>query len=169
MNLKNYTSEVAPDKSIAAIEKCLIEAGAVGIAKEYKDGRTTGLVFKISFEKHKPPVVVKLPANVEGVHQTMWSEYCSRRNRRHNKTDAHFRAQAERTAWRIMQDWVEVQVSLIKLRQIDALQAFLPYCFDGERTIYQKVVQGGFAALNAPAPEPDPPVDESPNGRTVDV
>lgn len=150
MNLKNYTSEVPADTSIARIERLLVDAGASGIAKEYEGGRVRSLVFKIAFEKDKPPVVIKLPANVARCQHVMWEEHCKKRSNRSRLKDKDFLPQAERTAWRILQDWVEVQVSLIRLRQIDTIQAFLAFCFDGQRTVYERVKQGEFKALLPP-------------------
>lgn len=154
MNLKNYTSETHADVSIARIERMLVDAGAEGIAKEYESGRVSALVFKIAFDKDKPAVVIKLPANVKACQQFMWQEHCRTRSLHSKKTDKDFLPQAERTAWRTMQDWIEVQVSLIKLRQLDPLQAFLAHCFDGKRTVYERVQDGGFKALMPAASEP---------------
>lgn len=39
MNLKNYTSSVPADTTIARIERLLVDGGATGIAKEYEAGR----------------------------------------------------------------------------------------------------------------------------------
>lgn len=161
--LKNYTSEVPAMRSVARIEELLAEAGALGVMKEYSpdgNGKPISITFKMEIP-HTGMTVIKLPANVPMVHETMWRDYKSGPyNSRKNKTSKDFEAQAERTAWRIMQDWVEVQLSLIKLNQIDALQAFLPYCFDGTHTLYEKAKAGGFAAL-LPAPKPEPSTDTS--------
>lgn len=171
MNLKNYTSSVPSSTSIWHIEQALIAAGASAIAKEYDtSGKVTGFVFRLVFEAGQPPATVKLPANVTACHESMWKDHVKNRSFRSRKTSEDFKAQAERTAWRIMQDWVEVQVSLIKIRQIDAMQAFLPFCFDGERTVYEKVKEGGFKALTAPKPEPEPAQPrQNAEGTTIEV
>lgn len=148
-NLKNYTTETSADVSIARIERLLVDAGAAGIAKEYKAGRVDALVFKFPLE-HGRMVVIKLPANVAACQEFMWKQHCDTRSSRSRRTDKDFLPQAERTAWRIMQDWVEVQVSLIKLRQIAPLQAFLAYAFDGRKTVYERVQAGNLPALLPP-------------------
>lgn len=150
MNLKNYTSEVPAESSVARIEKMLVDAGASGIAKEYEDGVPSSLIFKIAFDPSSLPLTIKLPANVKACHQAMWQEHCRSRSHRSRKTDKDFLPQARRTAWRIMQDWVEVQVSLMRLKQMDTIQAFLPYVYDGKQTVYELVREGGFKALTAP-------------------
>ena len=44
MNLKNYTSSVPVDITLARIERLLVDSGATGIAKEYKAGKVQSLV-----------------------------------------------------------------------------------------------------------------------------
>jgi hypothetical protein len=58
-----------------------------------------------------------------------------------------FLEQAERTAWKIQQDWVQVQMSLIKLKQADMLQVFMAYVWDGEQTFYERLKGRGFKQL----------------------
>jgi hypothetical protein len=143
MNLKNYTSSVPADTTISRIERILVDGGATGIAKEYEKGRVKALVFQIEFAKDQLPVTIKLPANVAGCQQAMWKEHCRTRSRMSRKTDADFLDQAERTAWKLQEDWVACQMSLIRLQQQDAMCAFLPYAFDGHRTVYEKVKESG--------------------------
>lgn len=64
-------------------------------------------------------------------------------NCRKKKKRADFAQQAERTAWKIVQDWVEVQMSMIQTRQADFEEVFMPYLFDGKQTIYQRAVAAG--------------------------
>ena len=45
MKLKNYTSSIPPDRSVALIEKKLVEVGADHIAKSYEKGKLCGIVF----------------------------------------------------------------------------------------------------------------------------
>jgi len=150
MNLKNYTSSIPADTTIARIERLLVDGGAIGIAKEYENGRVKALVFQIQFLADQLPVTVKLPANVAGCQQWFWKEYCRTRSRMSRKTDADFLDQGERTAWKLQEDWVSVQMSLIKLQQQDAMCAFLPYAFNGETTVYERVkLSGGRMLLGA--------------------
>lgn len=48
-----------------------------------------------------------------------------------------------------MYDKVQVDVSLIKIGQVEAMEAFLPYLYDGkrDRTLYQIAKENGFAKL----------------------
>lgn len=49
MNIKNYTSSVSADITIARIERLLVDGGATGIAKQYEKQRVSALVFQIQF------------------------------------------------------------------------------------------------------------------------
>lgn len=147
MNLKNYTSSVPADITIARIERILADAGATGIAKEFANGKPISLAFQIKFDNEHPPVTVRLPANVEASLEAFWQEYKSNRGPRSHRTREEFRDQAVRTAWKIQQDWVEVQISLIRLKQQEFLQAFLPYIWDGSSTFYDRLRGNGFRAL----------------------
>lgn len=147
MLLKNYTSSVSADITLARIERMLVDAGATGIAKEYKAGKVVSLVFQMSYDPDKLPMTVKLPANVEACLKVFWKDHCDSRSLRSRKTEADFMDQAERTAWKLQQDWVEVQVSLIKLNQQSRIQAFLPYVWNGEQTFYERLQSNGFKAL----------------------
>lgn len=150
MNLKNYTSTVPVEQTISRIEAFLIGTGLVtGIGKEYQDSQVKSLIFQISYEKDKLPLAVKLSASVEKCQEFFWIEHCriARRNRR---VKEDFLEQAARTAWKLQEDWVRVETSLIMLQQRTVLQSFMSYIWDGERTFYQRIKDGGFKQLAAP-------------------
>jgi hypothetical protein len=147
MNLKNYTSSVPADITIARIERLLVDAGATGIAKEYEGKRVKALVFQLPYDPQKLPLTIKLPANVEKCLEYLWKDHCRTRSLRSRKISEDFRAQAESTAWKLQQDWVEVQTSLIRLKQLDGIQAFLAYVYDGRATYYERIAKQNFTAL----------------------
>jgi hypothetical protein len=142
VRLKNYTSAVSIDQTISRIERALAGAGATGIMKEYKDGMLSSLSFHVRLPTGRI-VAVRLPANHEAVYQTMQQEV----KRPRNGTMEKLRIQAMRTSWKLMQDWVEVQLSLIVLHQVDFMQVFLPYVWDGKRTFYAALKEKQFLAL----------------------
>lgn len=149
MNIKNYTSSVAVSVTVARIEQMVADAGATGIRKEYVNAQPVSLIFEISFAEDRP-VLVRLPANVESCLEAFWQDYRKNRGPRSNKAREEFREQAAKTAWKIQQDWVEVQLSLIRLKQQEFLQAFLPYVWDGSQTFYERLRGAGFKALLPP-------------------
>lgn len=145
MNIKNYTSTTPAHVTISYIETYLMDAGATGIIKTVEAGQCVALVFEIEDEdNHKR--LVKLPANVSLVHEYLWRDYVTGKSSP-RKTKEDFKDQAGRTAWKIMFDWVQVQMSMIKLRQMAVLQVFLPYVWDGNQTYYEYLKGSKFRAL----------------------
>lgn len=158
MFLKNYSSNVPVSQSIARIEHVLLRCGVTSIEKEYAPGaesaKIVALTFKLQIPKG-PLVQIRLPANEEAAIQALWvdyagadissnGQYCYGRKSKQRK---EFIEQGTRTAWKIMQDWIEVQMSMIQLKQAELLQVFLPYCWDGESTFYNRMRDGGFTPL----------------------
>lgn len=159
MFLKNYTSNVPVSETVFRIEKVLIRCGAASVAKEYVG--TNGVVSALSFEIDTPrgKVPVRLPVDVNRALDALWLDYADGEklspdgnevhwNNRKKKKRSDFVEQANRTAWKIVQDWTEVQMSMIALKQADVLQVFLPYVITiGGESVYQRMLGGGFKAL----------------------
>lgn len=147
MNLKNYTSEVPSHRSMAIIEKNLVEAGATDISKKYEDGICRAITFRMLIDQQ--PLFFKLPAKVDSCFKVLWAEI----KRPQPDTRKRIIEQSERTAWKIVCDWVEVQLSMIRLDQVEALQIFLPYVYDpgSDQTFYEKLKGSGFKALLPPS------------------
>lgn len=165
MFLKNYTSDVPVAQTIYRIEQVLIKCGVSGITKEYSP---TGGVWALRFHlklADSQELTIRLPADKDRALEALWLNYADGDELSHDgqrlawnsykkKTKKDFEAQAERTAWKIMQDWVEVQMSLIQLRQAEPIEVFLPYVWNGSETFYHKLKSSGYRAL---LPENPPP------------
>lgn len=150
VNLKNYTSSVAAATTISYIEAYLAECGVSAVSKQYEDGIPVALFFHIDVPS---PVAgglqkftVRLPAKVKDVQEYLWRTYCSS-TRRPRKTREDFKEQAAKTAWKIQQDWVQVQMSLIKLKQADFVEVFMGFLWTGHETYYEKLKSSGLKAL----------------------
>lgn len=143
MNLKNYTSEVPAGSSMMKIEKCLVAAGATNISKKYDGGICTAITFRMMV--NNLPLFFQLPAKVESCFEVLWKEV----KRPRPDTKKKIREQSERTAWKIVCDWVEVQLSMIQLEQAEAMEVFLPYAYDPakDETFYQKLKNNNFKQL----------------------
>jgi hypothetical protein len=141
--MKNYTSTVPVERTVSRIEQILANAGAGNIIKDYKNGELQALSFTLYHGNTGKMVPIRLPANAEAVEKVLLGEV----KRPHKETLLRIKQQASRTAWKLMQDWIEVQVSLIELHQVEALQVFLPYIWDGRRTYYTALKEGGFKML----------------------
>lgn len=74
MNLKNYTSEVDASKSMANIERVLVEIGASNINKNYVDKVCTGLTFLFFDRTMKQTLAFHLKAQVEECFNIFWKE-----------------------------------------------------------------------------------------------
>lgn len=127
--IKNYTSSISSSRSITFIESQLIKHGAHQILKTYdSDGRVASLCFMIKIEGRDMPF--KLPARVEECEKVLRANLTSRAR---PETRRKIPEQAERTAWKILSDWVEAQMALIQLSQVEILEVFLPYVFDSTK------------------------------------
>ena len=143
--MKNYTSSVSAETTIGRIETILASYGATHTAKNYENGRVTSLTFSVR-GPNDAQIQIRLPVNVEAVFKVLFSEI----GRPRRGTEARLKDQALRTAWKLMQDWVEVQLALISMKQADLLQVFLPYVWNGTETFYHRIQMSNFKMLKPP-------------------
>lgn len=144
MNLKNYTSTVNAITTISYIETYLADCGVTGISKEFKEGMPVALYFRTT-EQGKI-FTVRLPSHVPEVLEYLWADYL-RSAKRPRKCKEDFKEQAMRVAWKIQQDWVQVQMSLVKLKQAAVMQVFMAFIWDGEKTFFEQLKSGGFKQI----------------------
>jgi hypothetical protein len=144
MPLLNYTTQVSVTRTVGHIQGLLVESGARAIMAEYSpDGAVVGMSFKV--ETPHGPRAYTLPVRAERVLAVLTREKVPQRYR----TPEH----AERVAWRILKDWVEAQLALLKTEMVTLDQVMLPYMAtpDG-RTVYDLYVD---RQLSLPAGDPD--------------
>ena len=141
--IKNYTSGVPVGRTISKIEEILVKGGADNIVKDYKDGVPHAICFVLNDPATKNRIAIRLPAEIEGVYRKLSSEV----KRPRPGTIMRLKEQAARTAWKLIQDWVEVTMSRIQLDQSEYLQEFLSYIWDGKRTFFASLKDGGFKML----------------------
>lgn len=149
--LKNYTSSVPAEHSIAFIEAKLVRHGATNIMKTYADKKLTGIAFILPM-KNGRNVPIRLPARVDRVEKILRADV----RRPSASTYERIAAQAQRTAWKILADWVDAQTAMISLEQVEPLEIFLAFVFDPakERTLFESMREGGFKQLPASATAP---------------
>lgn len=143
--IKNYTSELAPSASVSKIEKALVEIGAAHIAKTYNAGDLVGITFQI--EHSGKPLVFRLPANVAAVEKIFQDKV----KRRRKTTDKRIKDQAQRTAWKLLLDWVEVQTSMVLIGRRMVVEVFLPYLYDMSKdtTLFEQISANNFKMLTS--------------------
>ena len=131
MPIKNYTTKVDVYQSLGEIQGALAKNGARKIMIDYDEkGNPVGVTFGINTPQGSLGFL--LPANIDGVLKVFAKQKI--------KTD---RAQAERTAWRNIRDWVLAQMAFVEAGNVEVDEVFLPYLTDGKgRTLYQ-VYQSG--------------------------
>lgn len=145
MNIKNYTSTVDAGRSMARIEEMLVEIGANNINKKYENKVCTGITFLYFDNQIRQTLAFHLKAQVDEVFQILWKDV----KRPQANTKDTMKAQANRTAWKVLSDWTEIQCTMILLGQAKPLQMFLPFVYDvkNEETFYDKVVSGKMPLL----------------------
>ncbi len=143
--LKNYTSSVPAAKSIAYIEAKLAQHKARMIVKMYNlEGKVEAIAFEV--DVNGTPLAFRLPAQIAACEQTLKGNLSLKAR---PETLKRLGEQAERTAWKIVADWIDAQVAMIELAQVDLLEVFLPYVYDHNRkqTYYQRIKERGFKSL----------------------
>jgi excinuclease UvrABC nuclease subunit len=139
--LLNFTTEIAAEKTVGEIQRKLAQAGASQILHGYDhDGNLNELSFRI--ETQFGVMAFRLPANVEAVQAILQRQFKSGRSRFTS------REHATKVAWRILKDWMEAQMALLRTGQVTIEQAFLAYAQNAKgQTIYETLVEKRFAGM----------------------
>lgn len=147
MPLKNYTTSIPVEKTIAEIEMILALHGCSDIWKQYDGlGNVTGINFVINAGSGKIPF--RLPAKVEAVRNILITER-EKGNIGLSKKKAADINHARRVCWRIIKDWISSQISLIELDMAKIEEIFLPYALVGKnQTLFEKMEKSRFVALS---------------------
>ena len=142
--IKNYTSSVSASRSIAFIELQLSKNGARDILKRYENEKVSAIMFTIPINGTEIPF--KLPAKLKECEQILMANLSPRAQ---SVTRKKIPEQAERTCWKIISDWVESQLAMIELSQVEVLEIFLPFVYDRsrEQTFFEKIKEKNYIAL----------------------
>jgi len=145
MNIKNYTSTIDASRSMAKIEELLVEIGATNINKQYVEKVCTGITFLLFDQQLQKTLPFHLKAQVQECFVILWKDV----KRPRSDTRAILQQQANKTAWKILSDWTEIQCSMILLGQAKPLQMFLPFMYDMKtsETLFDKVTNGKLKLL----------------------
>lgn len=136
MPLLNYTTQISADKTVAEIQKKLAMFGAKRTMAEYDDsGNIVALSFQIEVKGNL--VGYRLPADYKPVLVILLNDP--------NVTPKlQTDEQAIRVSWRILKDWIEAQLALLETQMVEPEQLFLPYMMQGDRTLYERMVESNF-------------------------
>jgi hypothetical protein len=130
MPLMNYSTTVPVARSVAQIHGLLVEAGARQIGTDYdQTGNPVGVMFVT--ETPAGPRGFAVPINATRVQAVLEREKVDRRFR----TFEH----AQRVAWRIVKDWLDAQLAIIRTEMVTLDQVMLPYMKAGPKgeTVYE--------------------------------
>lgn len=150
--IKNYTSTIPASTSMARIEEMLVKAGARDIHKSYNNNQECdAIIFIMIVPGVVQPLHFKLPAKVEACYNALWKIYCKSVKKPQEATKKTIRDQAGRTAWKIIHDWVDLQLTLIELEQAEPMELFLPYVYNPEskQTFFEHAKASQFKQLNS--------------------
>jgi hypothetical protein len=145
--IKNRTSTVPPERTAARIEEMLAKAGASDVRKRYENQELRGIDFIIPTEQGE--MSFRMPVDTEAAYQVLYND---RRARRLSTTLAQqkaLREQAKRTAWKLAQEWLEIQLAMVAMQQAEIVQVLLPYAVRGDQTFFQAFKRAGYAGLLA--------------------
>lgn len=131
MAILNFSTTVSVERSMEAIHTLLRRHGASAILFDYDPSRQIHAIsFKMLIDGAE--VAYRLPANWPGALAAMRADpkvprrFC---------TEAH----ARRVAWRIVKNWVEVQLAFVEARQASLAQIMLPYAMtETGQTVYER-------------------------------
>ncbi len=144
-DIRNYTSEVPVSRSVNYIEERLAEVGARSVLKDYDNGALNGIAFIMLVDGREIPF--RLPARIDRINDVLVGAI--KKPRRDGSTEKRVREQATRTAWKLLADWVDVQMTLIQLDQAQVLEVFLPYVYDYKKkqTFFERLEKSHFKQL----------------------
>ncbi len=133
----NYTTEIAAQKSLGQITQTLVEFGASNISVAYD--RVNKVPSGVSFVVETPvgDREFVLPARIERVQRVLKERYEAgdRRIGPRHTTYEH----AARVAWRILKDWIEAQIAMVRLDLVSVDEIFFSRMIAGSKgeTVYE--------------------------------
>lgn len=146
MGILNYTTKITAEKSAAEITGLLARHGARRISTEYRDRILIGLSFEI--DAPWGVATFMLPARAEAVLAVLKQQ--ASRGEISLPIAKQTLEHARRVAWRILLNWVEVQMALIEAAQAEVAEVFLPYLQTPSGQAFYAATQDHLKALPAP-------------------
>jgi hypothetical protein len=146
--IKNFSTSIAVEKTIAEIEMMLSKYGATKIMKEYTpEGQPCTLIFGIITDYGEMPV--KLPVRTEKILEVFKMQVSNGKLPKKFWSGDWAFEQANRVGWRIIKDWLDAQLTLIGIQMVKIHEIFLPYAYDSKsnQTLFEKMEKKGFSGL----------------------
>ena len=138
-SILNYSTTISAQKTMGEITEMLAHARAEAILSEYNNGTLEAVSFRIKTEFGV--MSFRMPANIEGVMIALQRDKAVPYRLRG-------RDQAARVAWRIVKDWLDAQLAMIRVGLVTIDQIFLPFAQDAQgRTVYERMREQRFSSL----------------------
>jgi len=143
--IKNFSTSVPVQRTIAEIEMMLAKYGASKIMKDFdKAGNPSSLSFLIATEQGEIPI--KLPLRQDKMLEVFKVQVS------HNKLPKKYwggewaEEQAHRVGWRIIKDWLDAQLTLLGIQMVKVEEIFLPYMYDAKsgKTMFELLEEKKF-------------------------
>lgn len=123
----NYTTAVPVDRTVAEVQRLLVDAGASAVAVQYCDRQPVGVMFVLPTPHGARTYSVPVPST--GVLALL--ERMDRAGRFHaaRKAAGTYTTpeHAARVAWRVVRDWLEAQLALVAAELAALGDVLLPY------------------------------------------
>lgn len=141
MAIRNYTSEVAASRSATECIERLGAAGARLVTIAYEGSEPTAITFTLTTEQGD--IDYRLAVNIEGMKAAL-----TRDQRTGNTHVRPTSAQASRTAWRCLRDWLAAQLAFREAGMGTLDQLLLPFALhESGGTLYEVITKRGIPAL----------------------
>jgi len=138
MPILNYSTGINAAKTVAEIQTNLSKHGATAILIEYGNGEPTALSFKVLTPHGILPF--RLPIDPKKVLAVIQRQKVP-------KAYSNYE-QAVKVAWRLLKDWVAVQMAYLETEQVTIDQLLLPYLMVEEnKTLYERMAEKGLKQL----------------------
>lgn len=143
--LKNYSSRVPVERTIAAIERLLksnLTDDAV-VFHQDDQGRPFAVSFKLANDNTNERVSIRIDVPYEAVLVSMPNPAKPPVSEAARINAANrMRAQALRGAWRLVFEWLECQISMIRALCLNSTRMFMPFVEVKGRTLFDIVLGG---------------------------
>lgn len=128
MPIKNYTTTITPHRSVEQVQELLRKKGARRVMVEYDaQGMPQAVTFECELQQ-ATGAALRIPFRIQARVEAM---------QRCLKKDAPPRfqglQQAERVAWRLVRDWIDVQLAFIEAGQAEMAELLLGFALSAEK------------------------------------
>ena len=143
--MKEYLTSQTADVSVADIEDMLVGFGITNLTKEYENHTLQAITFILPVEGRNIPF--RLPVNITAIEELLKLEI--RKPKSGSQYFQKLREEAEKIAWHIISDWIDLQITLVKLGQTELMGVMMPFAWDAteRETMYEKVKATGFEGM----------------------